>query len=96
MGGGAVLRDPEGKIFDQAFRAAEVKTPFQRKGNTYTMKMYVPAPEKEIAHDHCDHHEEKDDLENIRAIVEEAGWKLVPSKIKSKRTSTNKHFGGQD
>ena len=109
--GGAILKDPDGKIMSAAMQMASVKTPFRRKGNTYSMTMYVPIdePQKGGANDTTakkdlnnvqprqGQEEMPDELDNIRAIVEEAGWTLVKTGAQKRKVAKKtSDFAGQD
>ena len=43
--GGMVIKDPDLSIYKKAVGMARVKTPFKRKGKTYSMNMWLKAPE---------------------------------------------------
>ncbi len=110
--GGAIIKDPDEAIFRKAVEAATVKTPFHRnQGGTYSMNMWVPinaergrtkpkideANKKGVSQEERTREEQTKELEDIQAVVEQAGWTLVRSpKQKKQATRGARGFPGQD
>ena len=87
------------QIFQATVAQASVKTGFERKGNCYTMGMWIPIPEKKsnrtgggVQRDKIIEEELGDqeehvpmEIDQIKQVVEEAGWTLIKTKESKKK-----------
>ena len=99
--GGMVVEDPDLTIYKRAVGMAKRKTPFQRKGKTYSMNMWLKVPgdaaggarrmsdkeERQINPD------ENAEMERLMALAAENGWKVVGPKGKAIK-GNSPTFGG--
>ena len=82
--GGMVIKDPDLSIYRRAVGSAKVKTPFKRKGKTYSMNMWLKAPEGEggarrvsFKKEEREPEDEEEEEKKLLAMAAENGWKVA-------------------
>ena len=100
--GGMVVKDPDLSIYKRAVGSAKVKTPFKRKGKTYSMNMWLKAPEVEggarrvsFKKEEREPEDEEEEEKKLLAMAAENGWKVAGWRGKGGR-EWRPTFGRQD
>ena len=82
--GGMIIKDPDLSIYKKAVGMAKVKTPFKRKGKTYSMNMWLKAPGSEGGARRVAFEEDKkgdeggeEEMQKMLTMAAENGWKVA-------------------
>ena len=91
--GGMVVEDPDLSIYKKAVASAKRKTPFRRKGKTYSMNMWIKAPPAENGGARRMSFEEEaeqtkdgeEEMQKMMTMAAENGWKVASWRGKTGR-----------
>ena len=100
--GGMIVKDPDLSIYKRAVGMAKVKTPFKRKGKTYSMNMWLKVPGAEggarrvsFKEKEKEPEDEEKEEQKLLAMAAENGWKVAGWRGKGGR-EWRPTFGRQD
>ena len=83
--GGMVVEDPDLSIYKKAVASAKKKTPFRRKGKTYSMNMWLKAPTEvdggarrvSFEEGKKEKASEEEEMQKMLAMAAENGWQVA-------------------
>ena len=82
--GGMIIKDPDLSIYKRAVGMAKIRTPFKRKGKTYSMNMWLKVPGAEggarsvsFKEEEKEPEDEEKEEKKLLAMAAENGWKVA-------------------